>query len=128
MQVFEYNQKWLIWLGLSSNRLHEPTNDFYKSINAYIMLITMTISMPICGTYGLYRSRGYLEEMFQAFYIVSAGIQCVGSYMAVGNNMKLVKSLINDLQTISDNGNFVLNFQKSHLFSKFRFFSKFQFF
>lgn len=109
MQVFKYNQMWLTWLGLSSKRLHQPTNDFLKSINSYVMIVSMIISMPICGSYALYLSRDDFQRMFQAFYIVSAGIQCVGSYVSIGNNMELVKSLMNEVQQISDSGK---NFDK----------------
>lgn len=130
MKVLEYNQKWLRWIGLLSKRLDEPTNDFFNSPNAYIMIISMAFTMPICGAYGVYLSREDLVRMLQAVYIVSAGIQCVGSYTSVGKNMKLVKSFINDLQNLSDNGKYFPLFSSPKNFLPLffplqRFFSRF---
>lgn len=122
MQVFKYNQWWLTWLGISSKRLNEPTNDFFTTINSYVMIISMTVSMPICGAYALYLSRDDLQRFFQAFYIVSAGIQCVGAYLSIGNNMILVKSVMNEVQRISDSGEFlVLEHKKLHSFENQQF-------
>lgn len=104
MQVFKHNQLWLTWLGIGSQRLHEPTNDFFTTINAYVMIVSMVVSMLICGTYAMFLSLDDLERLFQAFYIVSAGVQCVGSYLSIGNNMILVKSVMNEVQRISDSG------------------------
>lgn len=110
MIVLKYNQILLTWIGISSNRLNEPTNEFLKTINCYVMLFGLTGSMIVCGAFAMYNSQDNIPEMLQAFYIVSAGIQCVGSYVSIGINMKMVKSLQNDLQRITDNGN---NLQKS---------------
>lgn len=102
MKVLEYNQMYLTWLGLLSHKLEDPTNDFLKSINTYIMLIGFAGPMLGCtGTY-VYVHRDNLLIALRAVLVFCAGAQCAGSHVYLGVNMKTIKKLHLDLQKMVD--------------------------
>lgn len=104
MKVFEKNQNLLVQLGLSSHRLNEPTNEFMKTFNCYVMLSGIVGPMIICAAIALYNSLNDFQGAIDAFYVLSAGIACLGSYLSIGINMKKVKYLQVELQRIVDSG------------------------
>lgn len=104
MKVLEKNQNLLVKLGLSSHRLTEPTNEFMKTIICYIMLCGIVGPMILCAAVSLYKSLDDFQGAIDAFYVLSAGIVCLGSYLSIGINMKKVKYLQVELQQIVDSG------------------------
>lgn len=103
MKVLEYNEIYLIWIGLLSKNLKEPTNDFLKSICAYIWLFGFTGLMLFCAGGYMYIYRDNITATLRAFLVLCAGLQGFGSYLSLGAKMKKIKRLHLDLQEIVDN-------------------------
>lgn len=104
MKVLKFSEYYLTFLGICSHKLDVPTNEFLKSINAYIFLIGFF--GPLCGFSAayIYQNLSDLETSTNALLVLSAGMAASGAYISIGVNMKTVKRMHNELQKIVDNG------------------------
>lgn len=101
-KVLEYNQMLMVRLGLSSRRLFESTNEFYKSFMPYFNITFLTINIILSGLEVL-KHWPDLNLLMEPVTIIVAAIQGGAMILSVGLNMKLVKKLFISLQDIVDN-------------------------
>lgn len=103
MKVLQISETLLTFLGICSHQLHKPTNEFLKTINAYVCLVGFF--GPLCGFSAafIYKNLSDLKTSANALIVLSAGIATAASYITIGVNMKTVKQLHNELQNVVDN-------------------------
>lgn len=104
MIVLKYSQRLLVFVGLSSTRLHEPTNEFTKSVRAYATSAAVAVLAGLCGT-TLWRSMGseFLAQVPTLFPFL-CGIQALAVFLSIGLEMRSVKLFQTKLQRIVDDG------------------------
>lgn len=107
MKVLKYNQFYLTLLGISSNRLTEATNEFWKSLSSYVMLIGLVIVMFMGTLIYVFQNMYHLTLALRAILLICASLQCAGSYTSIGLKMKKVKRLQLQIQEFVDNGNLI---------------------
>lgn len=100
--VFEYNQKFMAWLGIHSYRLEEPTNEFFSSLGAYYIALTIGFVSIVCACTTLFASD--FKMVIQAAFALVAAIQSGGMFISVGLNMKKIKTFHLSVQDIVDAG------------------------
>lgn len=101
-KVMAYNQLAMSWVGIHSQNLHEPTNEFFKSIGAYYVLFCAMSFTIISSAVFVYRHASNFELISEPCLIVIAGIQNVGMFTSIGFNVKQIKILHIKLQKIVD--------------------------
>lgn len=102
-RVLERSQNFMTRLAISSHRLSEPTNEFFTRFMAYyITFLLFAFSAASGGV--VYKYWPDLSLVLQGFAMVLAGLQCGGVYVSIGFQMKNIKKLNNELQTIVDKG------------------------
>lgn len=104
MKVLKFSENYLTFLGICSNQLNQPTNEFLKTANSYVILIGFLMLNTFSAAY-IYQNYSDMETSINALFALSAGIANAGSYISIGINMKTLKRLHNELQKIVDNGN-----------------------
>ena len=103
-KVLEYNRKYMTFIGIYSNRLTEPTNEFFKSFFTYYILAAVTSCLLTSGTFFLRYHAYEVKPALGAFKIVFSGIQCGGMFLGIGLKMIIVKALHLELQRLVDEG------------------------
>lgn len=94
----------MVWLGIYSHDLIEPTNEFFKSFTSYYILIIMVVA--------LWGSAAFIQEFWSvkaketlgAIKISFTAAQVFGSFSSVGINMSKIKAIHLRLQEIVDEG------------------------
>lgn len=100
-QVFANSQAIMTRIGLSSHRLTEPTNEFFKSFVPYYSLSFLSINVIFCGVI-MFRHAPNLDLIVEPLMIIIAGVQSGGMFLSVGLKMKSVKTLMLATQKIVD--------------------------
>lgn len=108
MKVLKFNEFLLNFIGVCSPKLKQPTNEFLKTINSYLVLIGLIAAVPACATYCF---NGVINDLDLSQYILALipmvyYLSELGSVVGIGVNMKKVKRLHNELQDIIDSGIF----------------------
>lgn len=102
-KVLKNNQEYMSRLGIYSNHLTEPTNDFLKCFFSYYVMSAMFANATVSGAFVcLHPSE--LKPALGAFKIGFAAMQCAGMFSGVGYKMVEVKALHLELQRIVDEG------------------------
>lgn len=129
--VLQTNQKLMYHFGIYSNRLTDPTNEFFKSVVAYYMVLFAIIFYFISTS--MFVSEN-LETNFavalETILAIIGGFQFLGMYINTGIHNNMIKMLHLKLQAIVDDGKKVFVFAKkqsgmihsSSSLRKFRFF------
>lgn len=104
MIVLKYSQMLLVLVGLSSTRLHEPTNEFTKSGRTYATSAAVAVLTSLCGT-TLWQSMGseFISQV-PTFFPFLCGIQSLAIFLSLGLEMQSVKLFQTQLQSIVDDG------------------------
>lgn len=114
--VLQGNQKLMARLGIYSYHLSEPTNHFFKSYGTYYILFSLPVTMIIPSLVFTYINRTVnLNLAIEATFLAVAGIQAFGMFINTGLNMKRIKLLHLKLQTIVDQGIYVVNYAISYI-------------
>lgn len=104
-KTLAYNQALMTRLGLSSHRLTEPTNEFFKSFMPYFNLSFLAINLILCGVL-MFWNWPVLDLILEPLLIIIAGVQSGGMFLGVGLKMKHVKVLnLNIQKIVDDEGN-----------------------
>lgn len=106
MKVLNYSLKYLNFLGIVClDRLTEPTNEFMRFTPRAYIFLTGYLG-PLLPASALYIVRNFsdLESSTNALVVLSAGIACFGAFVTMGINMKTVKRLYMEYQTLVDKG------------------------
>lgn len=106
--VLRTNRVFMKLFGLYSNRLTEPTNEFFKSIGAHLVLITclLTVIASIVGILDL--EVATYRFMLDAILIIIAMSASFVFFLSVGIKMKHIKAVHLQLQSIVDTGYYFL--------------------
>lgn len=104
MNILQYNQFYLNLLGLSSHRLMEPTSEFLKTQNCYVLLFGLGgLMLPTSALFGIYNINN-ITLALKSILMLCACVQCLGSYISIGLKMKKVKQIHLKIQDFVDNG------------------------
>lgn len=100
-KVLECNHKFMVWLGIHSYRLTEPTNEFLHAISSYCVFFSVFMFTIISSAVFAYKNFSLqFDAALEAVFIVIAGLQASGMFISVGVEMKAVKTLHLKLQEI----------------------------
>lgn len=106
LKILKNNQTLMSWLGISSHRLTEPTNEFFKSIGTYYILLAVFFIFIISSAYTQAVSSNF-TTVIQAWLLIVAGLQSGGMFISVGLQMKNIKILHLKLQGIVNGSKFI---------------------
>lgn len=105
-KVLESNQNFMVRLGIHSHSLDSQTNEFFKSIPAYL-IVSITIIFTIISSFVfICKNITNYESVIDAAMCGFAGVQGVGMFISIGLNMMNIKTLHLKLQEIIDSGKF----------------------
>lgn len=102
-KVLKYNQILMSWQGIHSHRLTEPTNDFHKSIGSYYVTFIL-FAFIITSFVTIYNNWPNVDMILKPCSVAFGGVQCVGMFICIGIQMKTIKALHLELQSIVDAG------------------------
>lgn len=120
--VMAYNQISMSWVGIHSLHLHEPQNEFFKSIGTYYILFSAISITILSSAVFVYKNASDFELVSEPCLIVIAGVQLVGMFISYGLNMKQIKRLHIKLQKIIDESKKIIDDTISSLkYDKFYF-------
>lgn len=108
-KVLKNNQKYMTHLGIYSNNLTKPTNEFFNSIISYYFVTLMAVTLAASVAFIL-KNPSDVKPSLGALKICFAVFQCVGMFLGIGLKMIKVKNLHLELQGIVDEGNLNLFF------------------
>lgn len=101
MKVLQLSLFFLKCLGICSN-VHEPQNDFLRSINSIFTLGGFLGPMITLSAVFAYYNSSDILLVTQALIILTAGISGFGAFLSLGIHMKSIKALYTEIQTIVD--------------------------
>lgn len=93
IEVLKQIQKFLVPLGIYSNRPTEPTNEFFKSIGPYYTQFFVIICLTLSPALFAYKNSSQIALVVQTTSLFVAGSQCAGMFISLGLNMKKIKIL-----------------------------------
>lgn len=103
MKTLENNQFFMCLLGISSKRLTEPTNEFLKSINSYVILFGLAGLMFTCSFASTIIYIDNITLALRTVVLIIGSAQCLGSFICIGLKMKEVKQIFITIQEHVDN-------------------------
>lgn len=104
IEVLKQIQKFLVPLGVYSNRPAEPTNDFFISIGPYYTQFFVIICLTLSPALFAYKNSSQIALVLQTTSLIVGGSQSAGMFISLGLNVKKMKILHLKLQEICDNG------------------------
>ena len=103
-KVLKNNQSYMSYLGIYSNRLTEPTNEFFKSFGCYLNVTAMVTAFIGCIVFVSKYHSSDVNGALGSFKLCFSASQCLGAFLGIGLNMIKVKALHLELQRIVDEG------------------------
>lgn len=105
MKVLKLNEKTLEWMGI---RLHSATghsNDLWKSVNTYFVLLNIIMVIGTSATY-MYKNHSSvnIQDLIFAVMQIVAVLGNLGAFLSLAFNQKSIKHLHGKLQQIVDGG------------------------
>lgn len=91
-EVLARNQALMIRLGLSSDRMTESSNDFFKSFMPYFNLTFLSINLVFCAMV-IVQEFPNLDLVLEPLIVFIGGMQGGGMFLSVGLNIENVKTL-----------------------------------
>lgn len=119
-KVLKNNLKYMTHLGIYSDNLTEPTNEFFESISSYYVLISIILAFTASAVFILKNSSD-VKPSLGAMKICVGVVQCGGMFLGIGLKMIKVKALHLKLQSIVDEGN-LINYIHAYFFFLISFF------
>lgn len=107
MKVLVFSQKYMTLCGISSHKLHDPTNEFYRSIVAYSIIFGLFALVAAAAVY-IFNHFTDLDTTTNSYIVLSACGATAASFIAVGINIKSVKLFYIELQRLIDGGKIVI--------------------
>lgn len=107
-KVLKYSQVYMTFLGLYSNRLTEPTNEFFPSVGSCYMLPLIFVAFTSSATFVVKHYSTDIMAAVGALKLFFSAFQCGGMFLGFGLKMVNVKALHLELQQVVDEG--ILNF------------------
>lgn len=104
MKVLKFCLDYLTLIGICSDRLYDPTNEFFKNINSYICLFGFLGPLLSFSAAYIVTNFADLELSTNAMIVLTAGIASFGGWFTIGLKMKTVKLLYREIQEIVDAG------------------------
>lgn len=101
--VLEFNQNFMAYIGISSHHLTESSNEFFRSIVPYFILLNLFSWCIVSGSIFAYRNIENLELALVTALVIVAGFQSGGMFLAVGLKMTTLKTVHLRLQEIVNN-------------------------
>lgn len=102
-RVLERSQNFMTRLAISSHRLSDTTNEFFTRFMAYYITFLL-YAFSVTHWAVVYKYWPDLSLVLHPFAMSLAGLQCGGVYVSIGFQMKNIKKLHIELQTIIDEG------------------------
>lgn len=106
--VLRYNQAFMAELGIYSNRLTEPKNEFFNNRVSYSILGCLFVAI-ISNIVFVWYEKSNKKSIRQSLVLIVTSYQAFGAYLNIGLKMNKIKELHLKLQQISDEGDY-LNF------------------
>lgn len=106
MKVLKISEHFLTLMGVCSHNPKDPQNEFFRSINSYIVFVVLLVSEFMSTTYlikNYANTSSFSTSVFSLMQAVMFSCQ-IGSFLSIGVNMAKVKRLHNKLQDIVDAG------------------------
>lgn len=103
-RVLKRSQDFMARLAINSHHLSDPTNEFFRSIAAYYIIFFIYIVDVGSHWAVIYKNWPEINLILLPFSISSAALQCGGVYLSIGFQMKRIKALHIELQTIVNEG------------------------
>lgn len=105
MKVLRLSLKYLNFLGLCSENLTDQTNNFMTYTPRAYIFLTGYLG-PLLTASALYLIQNFTDfvSSINALIVFSAGIASFGAFCTIGLNMKTVKLLYVEFQTLADKG------------------------
>lgn len=104
MKVLKSSVNYLTALGICSQRLTEPTNEFLKSFPAYISLLAYLGPIIPASIVFIFRNYHDFQASVKSVLVLSGGFAALGTFVSMGINMRTVKRLCNEFQALTDRG------------------------
>lgn len=101
--VLQNNRVFMTWLGIYSNRLTDPANEFFKSISTYLILAAMANTV-ILSVMQIYDPSSDFTSKLDAILGAFGMSQAIGVFLNARLKMKMVKELHIKLQSLVDEG------------------------
>lgn len=105
----------MVRLGVYSHNLLGKTNEFFKSIGSYVILIHLLLAM-ISSSAFIYKNPTDFQAALDSFVIIIAVCQAFGAFLNIGLKMMNIKALHLKLQEIVDEGLFYPKFRYNFSF------------
>lgn len=117
IQVLKYNKFFLNLLGLYSNHqsLNQPSNKLAMTIRSSIILFGLA-GLFCCSSIYVYHHKSNITLALRAVLLVCAALQCMGSYMSLKANAKIIQQFFRKVQDSVDYGKINLICCKKKLF------------
>lgn len=100
-KVLEQNKRFITWFGVHSYRQTESTNDFFMSIQPYIILCILIIGV-ISATVLIFSQWPQIDKISGATMLSIGCLQAFGVLLSFGLNMEKVNKVHLHLQAIID--------------------------
>lgn len=104
MKVLDLSLRFLTFLGICSDELDRPTNEFLKTFRCIFFLVGNIYSIGIGSAVYLYYHLAELETATNALIVLTAAVASTTSFVTFGLKMKKVKLLYREIQAIADEG------------------------
>lgn len=104
MKVLAFCLDYLTFLGVCSDRLYDDTNEFLKTINAWVFLFGFFGPLLSFSAAFILKNFADLEQSTNAMIVLTAGFASFGGWLAIGLKMKEVKLLYREIQAVVDAG------------------------
>lgn len=103
-EVLKLNRLLMLYAGIHSNNLHEPTNEFFRSKSAYYIVCNLIVGLT-ANLLLMYNSPDF-SSMIRISYVALGTFQAFCLFVSVGIRLKDVKKLHLEMQAIIDEGKY----------------------
>lgn len=107
MKVLNKSLAFLNFIGLCcTKRLREPTNEFMRYNVVSYFFIASIVPMLFGSIYYIYENLTDFSKSTNSLIIFMGAVQGIAVFNSFGSNMKNIKHLYGDIQTMVDKGKF----------------------
>lgn len=106
-RILERSQNLMTRLAISSQCLTDPRNEFFTRLMAYYIAFLL-YAFAVTHWAVVFKYWPDLSLVLHPFAMSLAGLQCGGVYLSIGFQMKNIKKLHIELQSVIDEGNYYI--------------------